>query len=62
MLGFVGGYIVVAKVLLPLYYRMNLTSIYTWLGERFGPASHRTGTVVFMVSRLLGALQSASLW
>lgn len=55
VLGFVGGYIVVAKVLLPLYYRMNLTSIYTWLGERFGPASHRTGTVVFMISRLLGA-------
>ncbi len=55
VLGFVGGYIVVAKVLLPLYYRMNLTSIYTWLGDRFGPRSHRTGTVVFMISRLLGA-------
>ena len=34
--GFVGGYILIAKILLPLYYRMNLTSIYTYLGERFG--------------------------
>lgn len=55
VLGFVGGYIVIAKVLLPLYYRMNLTSIYAYLGDRFGSKSHKTGTTVFMVSRLLGA-------
>ena len=55
VLGFVGGYIIIAKVLLPLYYKMNLTSIYTYLGERFGPRSHKTGTTVFMVSRILGA-------
>lgn len=55
VLGFVVGYIVIAKVLLPLYYRMNLTSIYAYLGERFGDRSRKTGTVVFMVSRLLGA-------
>lgn len=55
VLGFVAGYIVIAKVLLPLYYRMNLTSIYTYLGERFGRRSHVTGTAVFMVSRFLGA-------
>lgn len=55
VLGFVGGYIVIAKVLLPLYYRMNLTSIYTYLGERFGAKSYKTGTSVFMVSRILGA-------
>lgn len=55
VLGFVGGYVVIAKVLLPLYYRMNLTSIYSYLGERFGRVSHMTGTVVFMISRLLGA-------
>ena len=55
VLGFVGGYIIIAKVLLPLYYKMNLTSIYTYLGERFGPKSHKTGTAVFMVSRILGA-------
>ena len=55
VLGFVGGYIIIAKVLLPLYYKMNLTSIYTYLGERLGPKSHKTGTAVFMVSRILGA-------
>lgn len=55
VLGFVGGYIIIAKVLLPLYYKMNLTSIYTYLGERFGSRSHKTGTTVFMVSRILGA-------
>lgn len=55
VLGFVVGYIVIAKVLLPLYYRRNLTSIYTYLGERFGRRSHMTGTAVFMVSRILGA-------
>ena len=53
--GFVIGYMVIAKVLLPLYYRMNITSIYGYLGERFGSASHKTGTSVFMVSRVLGA-------
>ena len=53
--GFVVGYIIIAKVLLPLYYRMNLTSIYSYLGERFGQKSYRTGTTVFMVSRILGA-------
>ena len=55
VLGFVVGYIIIAKALLPLYYRKNLTSIYTYLGERFGQKSEKTGTVVFMVSRLLGA-------
>ncbi len=55
VLGFVVGFIVVARVLLPLYYKMNLTSIYTYLGDRFGDRSHKTGTVVFMVSRVLGA-------
>jgi len=55
VLGFVGGYMIIAKVLLPLYYKMNLTSIYTYLGERFGKVSYKTGTTVFMVSRILGA-------
>ena len=53
--GFVGGYIVIAKVLLPLYYKMNVTSIYSYLGDRFGVNSYKTGTVVFMISRVLGA-------
>jgi Na+/proline symporter len=49
------GYMVVAFVLLPLYYRMNLTSIYSYLGERFGSVSHKTGTSFFLLSRTLGA-------
>jgi len=53
--GFVVGYMVIAKVLLPLYYRMNITSIYAYLGKRFGPATHKTGSAVFLVSRVLGA-------
>ena len=55
VLGFAVGYVVIAKVLLPLYYRRNLTSIYTYLGERFGRKSHMTGTSFFILSRLLGA-------
>lgn len=55
VLGFVGGYIIIAKVLLPLYYRMGLTSIYSYLGERLGKTSEKTGTVWFMISRILGA-------
>ena len=55
VLGFVVGYIVIAKVFLPLYFRKGLTSIYGYLGERFGRRSHITGSATFMVSRLLGA-------
>ncbi|MDR2586185.1 MAG: sodium:solute symporter [Prevotellaceae bacterium] len=55
VLGFVLGYVVIAQVLMPLYYKMNLTSIYTYLEKRFGFFSYRTGAVVFMVSRILGA-------
>lgn len=55
VLGFVVGYIIIAKALLPLYYKMGLTSIYGYLGERFGDKSYKTGTVVFMISRILGA-------
>ena len=55
VLGFVIGYIVIAQVLMPLYYKMNLTSIYTYLEHRFGVFTYRTGAVVFMVSRILGA-------
>ncbi len=55
VLGFVVGYLVIAKVLLPLYYKMNLTSIYTYLEKRFGFYSYKTGAFVFMISRVLGA-------
>ncbi len=55
LLGFGAGYLVITFVLLPLYYRMNLTSIYTYLLERFGECSYKTGAAFFIVSRLLGA-------
>jgi Na+/proline symporter len=54
-MGFIVGYAVVAFVLLPLYYRYNLTSIYTYLGQRFGNVSRRTGAWIFMVSKMTGA-------
>jgi len=53
--GYVLGYLVIARALLPLYYRLNLTSIYTYLGQRFGPASQKTGAFFFLLSRTLGA-------
>jgi len=55
VLGYLFGYLVVAFLLLPIYYRMNLTSIYEYLRERFGPTSHKTGAFFFFVSRVLGA-------
>ena len=53
--GYVVGYVVIAYVLLPLYYRLNLTSIYTYLGLRYGPASQKTGSLFFILSRLMGS-------
>ena len=53
--GYVLGYAVIALVLLPLYYRLNLTSIYTYLNQRFGVASEKTGAIFFILSRLLGS-------
>ena len=53
--GYVLGYAVIALVLLPLYYRLNLTSIYTYLDMRFGPRSEKTGAAFFILSRLLGS-------
>lgn len=55
VLGYLIGYAVIALVLLPLYYRLNLTSIYTYLDRRFGSSSRRTGSFFFIVSRLLGS-------
>lgn len=54
-LGYVIGYAVVAFVLLPLYYRMNLTSIYTYLQERMGFYSYKSGAFIFIISKLVGA-------
>lgn len=54
VLGFFFGYLVVAHVLLPLYYRLNLTSIYSYLGTRIGPKTYHTGAFFFLLSRMLG--------
>ena len=55
VVGFFLGYFIVAFVLLPLYYKMNLTSIYTYLGRRFNVEAHKTGSIFFIVSRAIGA-------
>lgn len=55
VLGYVVGYIIIARVLLPLYYRMNLLSIYTYLENRFGRYTQKTGAFFFILSRTLGA-------
>ena len=55
MMGYVIGYLVIAQVLLPLYYRLNLTSIYTYLEDRFGKFSYKTGATYFLISRTFGA-------
>ena len=54
-LGFIPGYALVAFVLLPVYYRLGLTSIYTYLDRRFGLSAYRTGASFFLLSKLLGA-------
>lgn len=53
--GYLFGYLIIAFVLLPLYYRLNLTSIYTYLKDRFGKTSYKTGSVAFLISRTVGA-------
>lgn len=53
--GYIAGYAVISTVLLPVYYRLKLTSIYTYLQQRFGPASYKTGSSFFLLSRIIGA-------
>lgn len=55
VLGYTVGYAVIGLVLLPLYYKLNLTSIYTYLESRFGNASYKTGASFFLLSRIIGA-------
>lgn len=55
VIGYFLGYIIIAYVLLPLFYRLNLTSIYNYLDHRFGEVSHKTGSLFFIISRVLGA-------
>ncbi|HAF31013.1 MAG TPA: sodium:solute symporter [Bacteroidales bacterium] len=55
VLGYLIGYAIIANVLMPMYYRLNLTSIYTYLGQRFGNYSYKTGASFFLLSRVIGA-------
>ncbi|MFN7044581.1 MAG: sodium:solute symporter [Flavobacterium sp.] len=55
VLGYIVGYLVIGTVLLPLYYRLNLTSIYSYLGDRFGHYSYKTGAWFFIISRTVGS-------
>lgn len=55
VLGYIIGYLVIAYVLIPLYYKLNLTSIYLYLEQRFGRESYKTGALFFIISRTFGA-------
>lgn len=55
VLGYVIGYAVIAFLLLPLYYKLNLTSIYSYLEIKFGKSSEKTGALLFIISRLVGS-------
>ena len=55
IIGYIFGYIVIAQVLIPLYYKLNLTSIYHYLDQRFGKESYKTGALFFIISRTFGA-------
>jgi SSS family solute:Na+ symporter len=55
VLGYIVGYFVIGTVLLPIYYRYNLTSIYTYLSTRFGEKTYKTGASFFVLSRIVGA-------
>lgn len=55
VLGYFFGYLIISFVLLPIYYRMNLTSIYEYLKDRFGNWSYKTGASFFLLSRMIGS-------
>lgn len=55
VLGYLVGYLVIGTILMPLYYRLNLISIYTYLEKRFGFWSYKSGSAVFLVSRTVGS-------
>ncbi|MEM7373718.1 MAG: sodium:solute symporter [Bacteroidota bacterium] len=55
VMGNVLGYVAIAYILMPLYYRLNLTSIYGYLEQRYGDRSYKTGSILFLVSRVIGA-------
>ena len=53
--GYLVGYFVIAFILLPIYYKLNVTSIYEYLKQRFGIVSYKVGALSFFISRVLGA-------
>jgi SSS family transporter len=55
VLGYLPGYLIIATVLMPLYYKLNLVTIYTYLEQRFGVASYKTGSFFFLLSRVVGS-------
>ena len=55
VIGYILGYLTIAYVLLPLYYKQNVTSVYEILGRRMGGTAHKTGSIFFIISRLLGS-------
>lgn len=54
-LGFIFGYLLVAFVLLPIFFKLRLVTIYSWLGERLGIGSYKTGAAFFLLSKMMGA-------
>lgn len=55
VLGYLAGYAVIAFILMPMYYKLGLVSIYTYLGKRFGRPAYKTGAVFFLISQTIGA-------
>jgi Na+/proline symporter len=55
IIGFFFGYVIIAKILLPLYYKLNLTSIYSYLNKRIGKGGYTTGAGFFLLSKIVGA-------
>lgn len=55
VIGYMIGYAIISFVLIPLYYKLNLTSIYSYLGQRYGESTHKIGASFFILSRVLGA-------
>ena len=55
VIGYFVGYFIISHILLPIYYKLNLTSIYEYLKGRFGKNTQKTGAMFFIISRILGA-------
>ena len=55
VLGYFIGYVIITYILMPIYYKLNVVSIYEYLKERFGIYSHKTGAILFLISRVIGA-------